>query len=818
MRKFFLLMLCTQCVITSCTQNESLPTLPDNSVAFTSSISSIATRITDSAFENTDAIGVYASNSVEYIAENVKYEYNNDIFTSSTPITYGDDPLLFIANYPYVEEMPLQFSMSIPTEQSTESYFRYCDWLNARTALTTESCPTLNFNHSFSSIELNISSTQSISAVTQYARTIVDCDLETGEFTESKADDNTIVGISPLATGSASYTSIVAPQTIEKGASFIELVVDGKTLSWNTTQEVTLESGYKYTCYLTISDDDIIFEGIISPWTDGEDIDIGNNDSESSEYSLSDFANGITPEGTTWVIIDETASGDDFSPLREALTDGISLEFPNLTSIPNTAFMNCAASFSISAPNVLTIEDGYYVAEETSETAPKIGCEDIATTHHTTADGRIEVITKTPTTVQPFNSSSTQTPGYYGAFSGCSALTSVSLASVSSVGYGAFYNCTSLSEVSMPVAQSLGSRALYGCSSLSKISLPIATTIGSSAFLYCSTLTDVSLPEVTSLGSYAFYGCSLLSDISLPKVQAIEYAAFAYCYALSTASFAKATSVADAGFYLCYSLKTISLPSLLTTDEWSFYACSSLSELTFEEATTIGGYTFYGCSSMKKVSMPKVETIGISAFNGLTNLSEVSLPSTTTVSDYAFYGSGITEISLPEATSIGSLVFHSCTSLQDVSLPLVTTISASQFYNCTSLVNVSLPAATTFGKSSFDNCTSLTEITLPAATSIESWSFCYCTSLTDVTLPVATSIGQSSFAMCSKLQNLNIATTSGTILEVFAKEMFCTDYYGTGTNESNISLNIGSANSNAVSNNTLTIGDISYTFNQITLL
>ncbi|MEG2541045.1 MAG: leucine-rich repeat domain-containing protein, partial [Clostridia bacterium] len=64
-------------------------------------------------------------------------------------------------------------------------------------------------------------------------------------------------------------------------------------------------------------------------------------------------------------------------------------------------------------------------------------------------------------------------------------------ASVTNIGYGAFYGCSSLTSVTIPAS---------------------VTTIGGSAFSGCIKLTSITIPAgVTSIGYGAFNGCRSLT-------------------------------------------------------------------------------------------------------------------------------------------------------------------------------------------------------------------------------------------------------------------------------------------------------------------
>jgi hypothetical protein len=132
------------------------------------------------------------------------------------------------------------------------------------------------------------------------------------------------------------------------------------------------------------------------------------------------------------------------------------------------------------------------------------------------------------------------------AFTGYSALVSVEMPKVTKVGYGVFKelnrletvsmpevtiivtantaasgtfrSCTALNSVYLPKVESIGDYAFYDCSSLAAISLPCAQTIGRSAFSGDSNLITAALPLVETIGSSAFAGNTALQSITLGSV------------------------------------------------------------------------------------------------------------------------------------------------------------------------------------------------------------------------------------------------------------------------------------------------------------
>ena len=103
------------------------------------------------------------------------------------------------------------------------------------------------------------------------------------------------------------------------------------------------------------------------------------------------------------------------------------------------------------------------------------------------------------------------------AFSGCSALTSVTIPNgVTSIGDGAFFDCTSLTNMTIPNSVTIiESSAFKNCTSLTSVKLPSALQwIDSEMFSNCVRLTSVTIPKsVTSIGEKAFYYCDSLTDV-----------------------------------------------------------------------------------------------------------------------------------------------------------------------------------------------------------------------------------------------------------------------------------------------------------------
>jgi hypothetical protein len=222
-------------------------------------------------------------------------------------------------------------------------------------------------------------------------------------------------------------------------------------------------------------------------------------------------------------------------PLVTSIADGAfygctgltMVSFPAVTSIGRHAFRGCTSLTTVSLPATLLSVSSDVFTYCTSLTAITV---DANNPNYSASGGML--LSKDGKTLMAYPTASgnvtvsTVISIDYGAFLGCTSLTSVSFPAVTSIGSFAFEGCTSLTSVSFPAATSISSPAFYGCTSLTTADFPLVTFIGASAFSGCTNLTTADFPLVTDIDHSAFYGCTGLTTVNAPLATFIYVNAF----------------------------------------------------------------------------------------------------------------------------------------------------------------------------------------------------------------------------------------------------------------------------------------------------
>ena len=381
---------------------------------------------------------------------------------------------------------------------------------------------------------------------------------------------------------------------------------------------------------------------------------------------------------------------------------------------------------------------------------------------------------------------------YYGVFSGCSALTSITLPyRLETVSQYAFSECTSLKEINFAQNED----GAYGVKTISTgafrktaietfvvpdsvSSMPTVTTYNHNTFMGCHSLVSVTLPRLyTAEFSYTLFAdCPSLKEVLVSpqndrysSVDGVLYnkdktVLVYYPVAREDANGEIATSyeipygtvtVGEFAFYHNYNkssgyndfamLTEVSIPASVSSIEESAFQLPYLETVRFEAGT--------GAASDAKTL-----TLGVEAFANYSlpaqSLTSIVLPARlTSLGNYVFRDcAAMTSVTFEEGCNLktlGTYVFYDCESLTQIDLPdSVNSIGNYAFCN-TGLTSIELPdSITALPNYLFQNCEALTSVGVSdALTSIGTYVFRNCTSLTQFVIPdKVTSIGQYAFA------------------------------------------------------------------------
>ena len=193
------------------------------------------------------------------------------------------------------------------------------------------------------------------------------------------------------------------------------------------------------------------------------------------------------------------------------------------------------------------------------------------------------------------------------AYGSTGTLTDLDLTGIRGIIDGAFSGCSALTSVKIPDSvKNIGDDVFSGCTGLMTVTIPNSVTnIGSSAFGGCSGVTNLTIGNsVRSIGGAAFKKCNI-TEVTIPRsVTDIKASAFAACKRLKSFEVECENSA----------YKTVS--GLLLTKDGSTLVHGVNGNVTIPDGVArIGDYAFHGLSNLTNVTVPaSVTSIGTEPF------------------------------------------------------------------------------------------------------------------------------------------------------------------------------------------------------------
>ena len=224
------------------------------------------TRATETAFENTDQIGVYVTAADEALqiggneVNNEPFTYNGTSWTSKRKVYWNAGKHNVYAYYPYTRKVNdvNDFSFELQEDQSTAQGFSQSDFLWAgATAVTASTSPVrMKFGHKMSCVVVKLEKgenyTGDIPASTEvYIHSTVTkavIDLSTGDVAKDDYAGTGSLRAKQLAANQ--YTAIVVPQNITTRRPLVEVITGG--VSYLMEGKISLKPGMRHTITVTL--------------------------------------------------------------------------------------------------------------------------------------------------------------------------------------------------------------------------------------------------------------------------------------------------------------------------------------------------------------------------------------------------------------------------------------------------------------------------------------------------------------------------------------------------------------------------------------
>lgn len=224
------------------------------------------TRATETAFENSDEIGVYVTAADEVLqiggneVNNEQFTYNGTSWTSKRHVYWNNGQHDIYAYYPYTKTVNdvEDFTFELQADQNTADGFTKSDflWAGKKGVTASATAVPMTFAHKMSCIVVQLQKgeyyTGDISSDTEVfihsTVTKASIDLSTGDV--GKDDYAGTSSVKALQKSATEYTAIVVPQNITTRRPLVEVITG--CVSYLMEGKISLKPGMRHTITVTL--------------------------------------------------------------------------------------------------------------------------------------------------------------------------------------------------------------------------------------------------------------------------------------------------------------------------------------------------------------------------------------------------------------------------------------------------------------------------------------------------------------------------------------------------------------------------------------
>ena len=233
-------------------------------------IAPVLTKVTQTAFETGDAIGLTITRTSGAYATNEKMLFDGSVFSGSLKwYAEGADGATLAAYYPYSAEGSAHFSVQADQSAGVSA----SDFVAGikENVLPSAHAVTIPFKHKLSSVVLTITNNAegALESVTLSGGRLA-ADIA-ADFTATVDETANPGSVKAARIDDSNYMVIVPPQTV---AFTLTVTTAGGNQLTQSLAEITLEPGKKYTRAVVVNPEDlkVVTDGDVTNWEDGGEI------------------------------------------------------------------------------------------------------------------------------------------------------------------------------------------------------------------------------------------------------------------------------------------------------------------------------------------------------------------------------------------------------------------------------------------------------------------------------------------------------------------------------------------------------------------